>query len=48
MLLIFEGMVLLSLGIRETVAGSWLGALLAWGLAILAALSARALQSRSQ
>jgi hypothetical protein len=38
--------VLLGIGIRETLTGSWVGGVLAWILAALAALQIRSLDKR--
>lgn len=46
--LLIEGLVFASVGIRETATGSWLGALLAWSLAFLAFLNAGTIQRRRQ
>jgi hypothetical protein len=44
--LLAEALVLLSIGIREVVTGSWIGALLAWTLGLLALLSTWVLVSQ--
>lgn len=44
--LLLEGLVLVALGIRELATRSWIGAILAWTLGLLALLNAWALDRR--
>lgn len=45
-ILVIEGVVLVALGIRELATRSWIGAILAWSLGLLALLNAWALERR--